>query len=68
MMLSVWIERPVQRQMLLAIFVFATGASLGLIGALLGDNFIFAGASFIALGSAQSEHAKEPEEPDEQVV
>lgn len=56
---------------LLAILVFggfATGASLGFIGLLLGINFIFAGASFVALGSAQPDATDEADEPEEQTA
>lgn len=47
---------------LLGILVFAglaNGASLGFIGVLLGVNFIFAGAAFVALGSAKPDHVDE---------
>lgn len=47
---------------LLAILVFSgftTGASLGFIGVMLGINFVFAGASLIALGSAKPGPVKE---------
>ncbi|MBO9448216.1 HdeD family acid-resistance protein [Ruegeria sp. R14_0] len=60
-----WVVASGAMSILLAMLVFggfATGASLGLIGVLLGVNFIFAGASFIALGSAKSE------KPDEQTA
>ena len=60
-----WIVASGAMSVVLAMLVFggfATGASLGLIGVLLGINFIFAGAAFVALGSARPEEADEPEE------
>lgn len=47
---------------------FASGASLGFIGLLLGVNFLFAGASFVALGSAKPDDVQEAEEPDQQTA
>lgn len=47
---------------LLGVLVFAglaSGASLGVIGALLGVNFIFAGVSFLALGSQSTSDASD---------
>lgn len=55
-----WLVASGGMSMLLGILVFgglASGASLGFIGVLLGLNFIFAGASFVALGSAKAEKA-----------
>ena len=66
-----WVVASGAMSVLLAVLVFggfATGASLGLIGVLLGINFIFAGASFVALGSAQPDLAAEPDEPKEQTA
>ncbi len=60
-----WVVASGAMSVLLAVLVFsgfATGASLGLIGVLLGINFIFAGASFVALGSTKPEQAEEPKE------
>lgn len=51
-----WLVASGGLSMVLGILVFgglANGASLGFIGVLLGINFIFAGASFVALGSAR---------------
>ena len=53
-----WLVASGAMSMLLGILVFgglANGASLGFIGVLLGVNFIFAGASFVALGSAKAD-------------
>ena len=66
-----WVVASGAMSIILSVLVFggfATGASLGLIGVLLGINFIFAGASFVALGSAQPEPAAETEEPEEQTA
>ncbi len=57
-----WLVASGAMSVILSLLVFggfATGASLGFIGLLLGVNFIFAGASFIALGSAKPEEAEE---------
>ncbi len=66
-----WAVASGAMSLLLSILVFggfATGASLGFIGLLLGINFIFAGASFVALGSAQPEATDQGEEPKEQTA
>ncbi len=66
-----WAVASGAMSVLLAILVFggfATGASLGFIGLLLGINFIFAGASFVALGSAKPDETDEAEEPNEQTA
>ena len=67
-----WLVASGGMSMLLGILVFgglANGASLGFIGVLLGVNFIFAGASFIALGSAKAdEPADVAEEVEEQTA
>ena len=66
-----WVVASGAMSIVLALLVFgglANGASLAFIGLLLGVNFIFAGASFVALGSSQPEQAEEPEEPKEQTA
>ena len=67
-----WLVASGAMSMLLGILVFgglANGASLGFIGVLLGVNFIFAGASFVALGSAKADtSAGQTEEVEEQTA
>jgi uncharacterized membrane protein HdeD (DUF308 family) len=67
-----WLVASGGMSMLLGLLVFgglANGASLGFIGVLLGVNFIFAGASFVALGSAKADTtADDPEEVEEQTA
>lgn len=67
-----WLVASGGMSMLLGILVFgglANGASLGFIGVLLGVNFFFAGASFIALGSAKTDTADgQTEEVEEQTA
>ena len=60
-----WLVASGGMSILLGVLVFgglANGASLGFIGVLLGVNFIFAGASFVALGSAVAEVSDEVDE------
>jgi uncharacterized membrane protein HdeD (DUF308 family) len=60
-----WLVASGGVSMLLGILVFggmANGASLGFIGVILGINFIFAGASFVALGSAKADTTVEKSE------
>ena len=60
-----WLVASGGMSILLGILVFgglANGASLGFIGVLLGVNFIFAGASFVALGSAKANTADDQTE------
>lgn len=66
-----WLVASGGLSVLLGILVFgglANGASLGFIGALLGINFIFAGASLVALGSARPDAAEKPEDTGNQTA